>query len=231
MPSYSDTQRAVRVEKLRIWSAWVSGSAIMLIIVNTTKDIAVVSVVTQVLLVAVGILATIAAVRMTNALNRKAEAARRAVARRGPPGRTIQLTMGARDLRPMAATLLAAALLTACSSGADEGLAQARAACVDMGAGMGSVPNTNTDDEAPVDWADVADGLNDIADTAASAASKDPRWNRLADSMNTLQSLMSALASQQATTSGIPALTPEDQRLTDETLDVVNSECRKARAA
>ncbi|GAA1900000.1 hypothetical protein GCM10009837_23330 [Streptomyces durmitorensis] len=77
--SYSDVQKAVRVEKFRIWFAWVSGSAIMLVIAVATQDIAIVSVVTQVLLVFLGILATIAAVRMTNALNRKAEAARKEV--------------------------------------------------------------------------------------------------------------------------------------------------------
>lgn len=79
VPSYSDVQKAVRVEKFRIWFAWVSGGIIMLIIANATKNVAIVSVITQVLLVALGILATIAAVRMTNALNRKAEAARREV--------------------------------------------------------------------------------------------------------------------------------------------------------
>lgn len=79
MASYSDVQKAVRVEKFRIWFAWVSGGIIMLIIANATKDIAIVSVVTQVLLVVLGILSTVAAVRMTNALNRKAEAARKDV--------------------------------------------------------------------------------------------------------------------------------------------------------
>ncbi|MER7838454.1 hypothetical protein ABTY98_21830 [Streptomyces sp. NPDC096040] len=76
MANYSDVQRAVRVEKFRIWFAWVSGGIIMLIIANATKNISIVSVITQVLLVVLGVLSTIAAVRMTNALNRKAEAAR-----------------------------------------------------------------------------------------------------------------------------------------------------------
>jgi hypothetical protein len=79
MPSYSDVQKAVRVEKFRIWFAWVSGGIIMLIITNATKNIAIVSVITQVLLVVLGILSTIAAVTMTNRLNRKADAARREV--------------------------------------------------------------------------------------------------------------------------------------------------------
>lgn len=79
MPSYSGVQRAVRVEKFRIWFAWVSGGVIMAIITNATRNIAVVSVITEVLFFGLGILATIAAVRMTNALNRKAEVARREV--------------------------------------------------------------------------------------------------------------------------------------------------------
>jgi hypothetical protein len=77
--SYSDVQKAVRVEKFRIWFAWVSGGLIMLIIANGTKDIETLGVITEVLFFVGGILFTITAVRMTNALNRKAEAARREV--------------------------------------------------------------------------------------------------------------------------------------------------------
>lgn len=79
MSDYRDVQTAVRVEKFRIWFAWVAGGIIMLIITNATRDVAVVSVITQALLVILGVLSTIAAVRMTNALNRKAEAKRREV--------------------------------------------------------------------------------------------------------------------------------------------------------
>lgn len=86
MPSYRDVQGAIRVEKFRIWFAWVSGGAIMLIIANATRNIHIVSVITQVLLVILGILATVAAVRMTNALNRKAERARRDVLGGDYPG-------------------------------------------------------------------------------------------------------------------------------------------------
>ena len=50
-----------------------SGGPITLIIANAAKNIAIVSVVTQVLLVLLGLL------RMTNALSRKTEAARRSV--------------------------------------------------------------------------------------------------------------------------------------------------------
>ncbi|MFJ4434592.1 hypothetical protein [Streptomyces sp. NPDC088923] len=79
MSDYRDIQSAVRTEKARIWAAWVCGGIIWLIITNATRNVPVVSVITQVLLVVLGILSTITAVRMTNALNRKADAARREV--------------------------------------------------------------------------------------------------------------------------------------------------------
>ncbi|MEU2992573.1 hypothetical protein ABZ772_19795 [Streptomyces griseoincarnatus] len=79
MSEYRDIQTAVRVEKLRLWLAWICGTFILAIIANATKDIAIVSVITQVLL-ATGFLAlTVALIRMTGALNRKAAAARREV--------------------------------------------------------------------------------------------------------------------------------------------------------
>ncbi|MFF7200608.1 hypothetical protein [Streptomyces sp. NPDC008141] len=80
MPSnYRDIQTAVRVEKFRIWFAWVSGGVIMFLIANATRNVAIVSVITQTLLVVLGILSTIAAVTMTNRLNRKAADARKAI--------------------------------------------------------------------------------------------------------------------------------------------------------
>ncbi|MFD4259969.1 hypothetical protein ACFWR9_20710 [Streptomyces sp. NPDC058534] len=79
MSEYRDVQTAVRVEKLRIWFAWICGNIIMLILANGTKDVHIVSVITQVLF-AVGFIAlTVALFRMTGALNRKAAAARREV--------------------------------------------------------------------------------------------------------------------------------------------------------
>lgn len=86
MSSYSDVQRAVRVEKLRIWFAWLAGNVIMLMIANATKDVHVVSVITQVLLVLVFVALTVALFRMTGALNRKAQAARREVLGDDYPG-------------------------------------------------------------------------------------------------------------------------------------------------
>lgn len=80
MPSsYSDIQRAVSREKFGIWFAWLCGWIIMLLIENATKDVHIVSVITQTLLVVLGALATIAAVTMTIRLNRKAAAARKDV--------------------------------------------------------------------------------------------------------------------------------------------------------
>ncbi|MHC5260806.1 hypothetical protein ACYSUO_23230 [Streptomyces sp. UC4497] len=79
MPNYTEVQTAVWVEKIKLWFAWASGNVIMLIIAAATRDIAVVSVITQVLLVAVFIGLTVALFRMTGALTRKADAARREV--------------------------------------------------------------------------------------------------------------------------------------------------------
>ncbi|WP_406730906.1 hypothetical protein [Streptomyces sp. NBC_01794] len=80
MPSsYSDVQKAASREKFGIWFAWLCGGIIMLIIANATKDIHIVSAITQTLLVILGILSTIAAVTMTSRLNRKAAAARKDV--------------------------------------------------------------------------------------------------------------------------------------------------------
>lgn len=86
MPGYSDVQRAVRVEKFRIWFAWACGGWVGLGVALATKDVHIVSVVTQVLFVGLGVLSTVAAVRMTSALNRRAEAARREVLGEDFPG-------------------------------------------------------------------------------------------------------------------------------------------------
>lgn len=77
MANYSEIQKAVRVEKLRIWFAWLAGNAIMVIIANGTRNIAILSVITQVLVVVTFLALTIALFRMTGALNKRAESARR----------------------------------------------------------------------------------------------------------------------------------------------------------
>lgn len=86
MPSYSDVQRAVRVEKLRIWLGWLAGNFIMLVIANATKNIAIVSVLTQIALGVVFVGLTVALMRMTGALNKRAERARREVLGDDYPG-------------------------------------------------------------------------------------------------------------------------------------------------
>ena len=86
MATYSEIQKAVRVEKLRIWFAWLAGNIIMVIIANGTRNIAVVSVITQVLVVLVFLALTVALFRMTSALNKRAERARREVLGDDYPG-------------------------------------------------------------------------------------------------------------------------------------------------
>ncbi|MFG2948168.1 hypothetical protein [Streptomyces adustus] len=79
MSDYKAIQTAVRVEKLRIWFGWITGNFILLAIALATQDIHIVSVVTQLFLVAGFLALTVALFRMTGALNRKALAARREV--------------------------------------------------------------------------------------------------------------------------------------------------------
>jgi hypothetical protein len=86
MPSYSDVQKAVNAEKRRVWLGWLAGNVIMAIIAKATKDVAVVSVITQVLLVVVFLALTVALFRMTSALNRRADRARREVLGEDYPG-------------------------------------------------------------------------------------------------------------------------------------------------
>jgi heme O synthase-like polyprenyltransferase len=86
MPNYRDVQSAVRVEKFRIWFAWLCGGIIALIVAEATKDIHIVSTIVQVVLAVLGIAFTIAAMRATNALNEKADKARREVLGDDYPG-------------------------------------------------------------------------------------------------------------------------------------------------
>ena len=86
MSGYGDVQRAVRVEKVRIWFGWAAGNVIAAIVANATKNVAIVSVVTQALAVVVFVGLTVALFRMTGALNRRAAAARREVLGEDYPG-------------------------------------------------------------------------------------------------------------------------------------------------
>ncbi|MCX5201059.1 hypothetical protein OG897_06230 [Streptomyces sp. NBC_00237] len=76
MGNYRELQSAVRAEKIKLWLGWASGNGIMAIIASATRSIAIVSVITQVLLVVVFLLLTFTVFRMTGALNRKVDAAR-----------------------------------------------------------------------------------------------------------------------------------------------------------
>ncbi|MFI5664606.1 hypothetical protein [Streptomyces sp. NPDC051684] len=76
MASYREIQSAVRAEKVKLWLGWAAGIGIAAIIASATRNIAVVSVITQVLLVVVFLLLTFTVFRMTTALNRKADRAR-----------------------------------------------------------------------------------------------------------------------------------------------------------
>ncbi|MFF2650375.1 hypothetical protein [Streptomyces sp. NPDC058045] len=76
MASYSEIQKAVRAEKVKLWLGWAAGIGIVALIASGTRNIAVLSVITQVLLVVVFLLLTFTVFRMTTALNKKADAAR-----------------------------------------------------------------------------------------------------------------------------------------------------------
>ncbi|MGW4825395.1 hypothetical protein ACWEP4_42620 [Streptomyces sp. NPDC004227] len=132
--------------------------------------------------------------------------------------------------RLAAACLLVVVLLTACTTAqADDGSADARRLCTSIGAGEGITPDTDSS-PAEKDWAKLADAANTSADEAASAARKDARWDRLADSLTTLQRLAAGLAAQQAAGTAVPQFTPEDRQQAVQALDALNAECRKARA-
>ncbi|MDX3515903.1 hypothetical protein PV755_44600 [Streptomyces caniscabiei] len=86
MSEYSDIQKAVRVEKIRIWFAWICGAWVGIGIMTATQDIPVWGTVTLAVFGSLGVLATIAAVRMTSTLNRRAERERRRVLGSDYPG-------------------------------------------------------------------------------------------------------------------------------------------------
>ncbi|MFJ1652379.1 hypothetical protein ACIOC2_13365 [Streptomyces sp. NPDC088337] len=131
--------------------------------------------------------------------------------------------------RLAAASLLAVVLLTACTKHVDDGSAAARRLCISIGAGEGITPVPDSSSEER-DWAKLADAANTSADQAASAARKDNRWDRLADSLNTLQRLDAGLAAQQAAGTAVHQFAPEGRLQAGQALDVLEAECRKARA-
>lgn len=79
MSEYRDVQSAVRVEKFRIWFAWVTGAFLMGMVVTATEGMGVLHTVAQAAWIIGGVAFTVTAIRMTAALNRKAERLRREV--------------------------------------------------------------------------------------------------------------------------------------------------------
>lgn len=87
MPDYSDVQKAVNVEKRRVWFAWLAASLLTLFIARALTLIgSVVAVIAEVLAAAVFVLLTVTAYRMHTALNRRADRERRAVLGDDYPG-------------------------------------------------------------------------------------------------------------------------------------------------
>ncbi|MFB7597244.1 hypothetical protein [Streptomyces sp. NPDC056160] len=88
MASYSDVQRAVRVEKFRIWVAWFCAGLIALFAGRAVAvaDIGTVGTIIQAVIGVVWLALTVTAFRMTNALNRRANAERREVLGDDYPG-------------------------------------------------------------------------------------------------------------------------------------------------
>jgi membrane protein implicated in regulation of membrane protease activity len=86
MPSYSDVQKAVNVEKRRVWLAWLAGSLLMLFIAQAVNVLAGAPMVAVVLFVVVFVALTVTAYRMHSALNRRADRERRQVLGDDYPG-------------------------------------------------------------------------------------------------------------------------------------------------
>ena len=87
MPSYSEIQKAVNVEKRRVWFAWLAGGLILLFVaravwVFTPTGGAIASVAAGLLFLAL----TVTAYRMHSALNRRADRERRHVLGDDYPG-------------------------------------------------------------------------------------------------------------------------------------------------
>lgn len=86
MPDYSDVQKAVNVEKRRVWLAWLAGSLLMLFIASTINTLAGTPTLAEILFGIVFVLLTVTAYRMHAALNRRADRERRAVLGDDYPG-------------------------------------------------------------------------------------------------------------------------------------------------
>lgn len=80
MPSYSDVQKAVSVERRRIWVAWLAGSLILLFAWSAVRTFSATGgVVAGVVALLLFVLLTVTAYRMHAALGRRADRERRQV--------------------------------------------------------------------------------------------------------------------------------------------------------
>ncbi|MFE2734113.1 hypothetical protein [Streptomyces sp. NPDC059349] len=127
----------------------------------------------------------------------------------------------------MAAAVIAAILLAGCSSGDDANATYARGrakdVCRDLGLNPGGSSGTPRGDSTPVDWAEAAKEGDSLADKAAAAADTDPRWTRLADSINTMTMIVQGIADR-----GDTGLADDDRPAFTDANRTLHAECRKA---
>ncbi|MFJ7069871.1 hypothetical protein [Streptomyces sp. NPDC101115] len=128
------------------------------------------------------------------------------------------------------AAVLAATLMTGCGQDDPEPIELARQACGGVGTdGQHLTPDPESTGIDADDAASLVDETDRRADLAASAAVRDPRWNRLADALSWLATEVEDVRSRSAAT-GSAAATDEPETFA-QTLAAIESECRKANAA
>ncbi|MFF5404600.1 hypothetical protein ACFY8K_16835 [Streptomyces misionensis] len=79
MTSYSDVQKAVSVERRRVWAAWFAGNLLALFVASAINVFAGIPLLAVAVFVVVFALLTVAAYRMHTALGRRADRERRQV--------------------------------------------------------------------------------------------------------------------------------------------------------
>ncbi|MFR9794243.1 hypothetical protein ACL07V_37410 [Streptomyces sp. MB22_4] len=86
MPSYSDVQKAVNVERRRVWFAWLAGDLLALFVASAINVFTGIPLLAVGVFVVVFVLLTVTAYRMHTALGRRADRERRAVLGDDYPG-------------------------------------------------------------------------------------------------------------------------------------------------
>ncbi|WP_225840297.1 hypothetical protein [Streptomyces sp. NK08204] len=87
MPSYSDVQKAVNVEKRRLWFAWLAGGLILLFVARAVWVFSPTGgMIAAVVALLLFVLLSVTAYRMHQALNRRADRERREVLGDDYPG-------------------------------------------------------------------------------------------------------------------------------------------------